>query len=154
MKPCHPIQYGDITECKACGLVWDTNDPCEPDCEAEMIYSIIERVINWNKERYNQEYVQALQNTLIKDAVAKFPYSEEKVAKVKVLCDIIYIAIGALWKLGLDEDKIRDSLLVICNSNDTKHPEKTPRYKKANIDKGVSYMPPEKDLAKVINRDN
>jgi len=151
MKKCHIVQYGDMTECKACGLVWDTNDPCEPDCEAEMMYSIIERVINWNRERYDQEYTHTLQTALLKDTVSKFTYADSRVERVKELSDIIYLAIGALWKLGLGESQIRNSIMAICNSNDTKTITKTLPSVKANIDKGVNYMPPESDIAKIIN---
>lgn len=29
---CKTVQHGDLTECKTCGLRWDTNDPEPPHC--------------------------------------------------------------------------------------------------------------------------
>lgn len=36
MKPCKVRQFGDRTTCDTCDLVWDTNDPFPPDCEAKV----------------------------------------------------------------------------------------------------------------------
>lgn len=31
--PCNVYQYSDMAKCETCGLCWDMNDPCEPECK-------------------------------------------------------------------------------------------------------------------------
>jgi len=33
MSKCKVKQYSDMAKCEKCGLCWDINDPCEPECK-------------------------------------------------------------------------------------------------------------------------
>ena len=35
--PCSHVQVSDMTFCSTCGLRWDTNDPCPPECPKKKV---------------------------------------------------------------------------------------------------------------------
>lgn len=63
---------------------------------------------------------------------------ENIIEVIDALADIIFVAIGALWKLGLDPDKV---IAEVCRSNLTKEAGATNRLQKDAI-KGPQYEPP------------
>lgn len=63
---------------------------------------------------------------------------------------MLIIALGQLRGLGL-QNGFYDIVHAICNSNNTKEIVKTDPAIKANINKGSNYIPPTKELRKIIN---
>lgn len=53
----------------------------------------------WNSLRYKQEFNLELTLALIKEELAEYEKAEDLVEQVDALCDICFIAAGALWKL-------------------------------------------------------
>lgn len=121
-----------------------------------MTTKVIRRIVNWNAVRYNQEYDHELTTDLIEEEYielikAKDPHND--VDKLDALVDLVFVSIGAIWKLGLNEQQIKKALLIVCDSNDSKSisPLKTASHLKANIDKGKHFVPPEKRLQELLN---
>ena len=81
-----------------------------------MTFNIVnKRIIDWNAARYEQQFNEQLQYDLLLN-----PKSGEvqewfdamnacnEVEQLDALCDIYFVAIGGLWKLGLSLDQIFD----------------------------------------------
>ena len=119
--------------------------------------TIIQRVVDWNSARYPQVYNHQLQVSLLTEEVQELAEAQESpVDTLDALCDITYVAIGAMWKLGLSPDQIAEALHIVCDSNDSKS---LPAHKvdpavKANKSKGDSFVPPEPALKALLERAN
>ena len=114
----------------------------------------IQRVIDWNAARYEQQHDDALTENLLEEEITEFVLAQTQVDRVDALLDTIYIAIGALWKMGFDADGIEEAFNIVCDSNDTKTVEKTPSFIKANMTKGKNFVPPEPKLKELMRRQN
>ena len=112
---------------------------------------IIERVIHWNSARYDQEFDHKLTRNLLTEEVLEFEESTKDVDRLDALVDTIYVALGAMWKLGLSSTQIEAAILVVCDANDTKTASKTASHIKASIDKGAGFIAPETRLQEVLD---
>lgn len=77
--------------------------------------AIFERVCKWNAARYEQVYNQELSVALIEEELAEY-YNEDPVEKLDALCDLVFVAMGVVWKFDskLDSsvaDSARDLVL-------------------------------------------
>lgn len=181
---------------------------------------VIQRVIDWNALRYDQVYDKALQYELLSEEIEELNDAPTFIDRIDALCDIYFVAIGAMWKLGINPEEylanentfkinqfviksgrdasltvdivelkselaemqeassvhylafclsriiryvivimyklgltmeqIEKSILIVCDSNDTKTVKKTPSHIKANVDKGVGFIPPESALKELL----
>ena len=115
--------------------------------------NFINRVVKWNNERYKQEPNGELTADLLFDEIVEYKdaiYGAE-VDQLDALVDIIYVAIGGMWKMGLTPSQINLAIQIVCNSNDTKSVEKTDSNVKANIDKGIEFVAPEPKLQIILD---
>jgi len=116
--------------------------------------NIIERICLWNNRRYDQEYSNKLTDALLTEELAELRrahVANDTVETLDALVDITYVAIGAMWKLGLDKDQVRRAIEAVCESNESKKAVKTKSNIKANIDKGADYFGPEKLLRGILD---
>lgn len=110
----------------------------------------ITRICNWNSARYDQQYAHALTIALLQEELDELAGATDAVDKLDALIDLTYVAIGAMWKLGLSPTQIAQAINIVCDSNDSKSVAKTDPNVKANIDKGANYFRPEPELAKIL----
>ena len=111
----------------------------------------IARIIAWNMQRYDQKFDHTLTFNLLQEEVKEFAEAEHSVDKLDALIDMTYIALGAMWKMGLSQEQIEDAIHVVCDSNASKTATWTPIHIKANIDKGKSFIPPEPRLQEILD---
>jgi len=114
---------------------------------------MISRICDWNSARYEQENNGELTADLLFEEVAEYKdaiYGDE-VDQLDALVDTVYIAIGGMWKMGLDADQIRAAIHVVCDANDSKTQIKTASHIKANIDKGPDFTAPEPQLQEILD---
>ena len=111
----------------------------------------IGRIIHWNHQRYNQDFDHSLTFKLLDEELAEFNDAETDVDKLDALVDIVYVAIGAMWKLGLTKWHINEAIQVVCDANDSKTVRKTAAHLKANIYKGDFFVPPEPALQEILD---
>lgn len=64
------------------------------------------RVANWNKQRYDQIYNQPLTIALLREEYQEWRDDTDKVKKLDGLCDIVYVALGAVWKANIPDTLI------------------------------------------------
>ena len=62
--------------------------------------NLVERVGNWNAARYERRYDHNLAIKLIEEEFNEWLDAKTPVEELDALCDIVYVAIGALWKLN------------------------------------------------------
>ena len=112
----------------------------------------IKRIINWNNARYgNAPMVVALTHELLKEEVREFNEATTPVDTLDALVDIVYVATGAMAKMGLDESQIYRAIHAVCDANDSKSVVKTNAAVKANVDKGPDFVPPEARLQEILD---
>lgn len=111
----------------------------------------IQRIISWNAKRYDSIFDVDLAYKLLKEEVLELLDAKTEVDQLDALVDTIYIAIGAMWKMGLSAEQIQAAILVVCNANDSKVVVKTEPHIKANQFKGENFVPPEEKLQEILN---
>ena len=115
--------------------------------------NLINRICDWNAARYEQDFNHNLAFRLLNEELNEFMSASQQINRVEqvdALVDIIYVAIGALWKLGFNPEQIERAITIICDSNDSKVVKKTPNHLKANINKGKDYIPPTEALTLLV----
>ena len=65
------------------------------------LQKIFNRVADWNEARYPREYDHTLTRALLDEELQELNDAKTPVDKLDALCDITYVAYGALWKLGV-----------------------------------------------------
>ena len=71
---------------------------------------IFSRVAEWNAKRYDRQFNFKLTKELLQEELKEFQDSRTKVESVDALCDLAFVAIGGLWKLGTTEDSVLNIL--------------------------------------------
>ncbi len=68
------------------------------------IAKFVERAAKWNELRYEQKFDINLTAKLVKEELQEYVDAKDLVEQVDALCDICFIAAGALWKLNAKYD--------------------------------------------------
>ena len=68
------------------------------------IVKFAERAAKWNELRYEQKFDINLTSDLVKEELQEYADAKDLVEQVDALCDICFIAAGALWKLNAKYD--------------------------------------------------
>tara|TARA_R110000796_G_scaffold9074_2_gene31186 strand:+ start:9067 stop:9579 length:513 start_codon:yes stop_codon:yes gene_type:complete len=68
--------------------------------DLEMIFK---RVGDWNAQRYSRKYNQQLTSKLLNEEHQEYFDAITRVDKLDALCDVCYVAMGGLWKLGIND---------------------------------------------------
>lgn len=77
-----------------------------------MTQPITKRVIDWNALRYDQKFDYELATSLLLEETAELFEASTAVDKLDAVGDIVFVAIGVLWKLGFTEEQIYDIFYV------------------------------------------
>lgn len=114
------------------------------------------------KEQLDFTEANALTNTLLQTGMPPICNISSLIASFNnydtgIELDTFYMiifnlcSVQAQHELGLDNEQIMDALLAVCKSNNTKSIKKTASDVKANDgDKGTYYVPPTKNLKKIL----
>ena len=111
----------------------------------------VTRICYWNSERYEQEFDKALTTMILAEELGELASAKEEVDQLDALIDLVYIAIGGMWKLGLKPHQICLAIGAVCTSNESKAVERVAANIKANINKGENYVPPEAVLQTILD---
>lgn len=60
------------------------------------------RVAAWNKQRYDRVYNQNLAVALLREEYNEWRTDTIPVKKLDGLCDVVYVALGVVWKANID----------------------------------------------------
>ena len=83
------------------------------------MYRVIQRVNAWNEARYKREHNLALTVSLLREEQREWLEAKAPVDKLDALCDLVYVAMGALWKLDVadeDLDSMQDDAITIVSN--------------------------------------
>lgn len=69
---------------------------------------LIERVILWNMERYSRQYDHSLAEKLLIEELHELYTAEDWVDILDGIGDVTFVAIGVMWKLGIETSDIAD----------------------------------------------
>jgi len=89
------------------------------------MHTIYERVCGWNSLRYQRKHNMELSVKLLREEHHEWLTAKTDVAKLDALCDIIFVAMGVLWKIDVEPQCIDDAnnnaqrvLASLLNSNE------------------------------------
>lgn len=76
---------------------------------------VFTEIAKWNAARYEREYDNELTIKLLREEYYEWLEAESLVDKVHELCDVIYVALGAIWKLDveMDSDTVNELFIVM-----------------------------------------
>lgn len=74
--------------------------------------NIVQRCIAWNAARYDQVYDFTLAGKLLTEETMEMFRAEDPIEKLDAIGDIVFVAIGVFWKLGLKTEQIEDLFCV------------------------------------------
>lgn len=66
------------------------------------LHTVFNRVSAWNAQRYEQVYNQTLAVTLLREEYNEWRLDKLPVKKLDGLCDVVYVALGVVWKANVD----------------------------------------------------
>jgi hypothetical protein len=101
------------------------------------MYRVLQRVGAWNAARYEQEHSLPLTVSLLREEQQEFLTAKTPVDKLDALCDLVYVAIGALWKLNVQSTDLNSvqAQAVQVVANQVEHNELWPAmYNSTYID--------------------
>lgn len=83
------------------------------------------RVAAWNAARYEQVHVQELQAKLLREEFSETFNAPNAVERLDGHIDVIFVALGAMWKLGCTEQDAAEMMsaaeefwLIVCDGDD------------------------------------
>lgn len=79
---------------------------------------IYDRVCTWNSRRYDRVHDTQLTVSLLREELKEYHEAIEDVHQLDALCDLVYVALGAVWKLDLDnkvmhEDQVTSAEITV-----------------------------------------
>jgi len=73
------------------------------------INNIYDRVVKWNAQRYDRVYDHDLSIKLLKEELGEYLDAETEVDQLDAMCDTIYVALGVVWKMNVDNETLVNS---------------------------------------------
>lgn len=70
------------------------------------LQTVFNRVANWNEQRYERQYNQNLAVSLLREEYNEWRLDTIPVKKLDGLCDVVYVALGVIWKANIDNTLI------------------------------------------------
>jgi len=110
---------------------------------------IIENICEWNESRgLTQEPIDvSLEYEMIKEELIELLVADTRVDVADALADIIFVAVGSLYKLAGTSDKVKDILMVVQAANDLKKSDTVG----GKITKPEGFVGPEKMIEVILN---
>lgn len=108
---------------------------------------IINDICTWNYVRNNTTYGSELEYRMLKEEVDEFAVSRELPNTAKELADIIFVAVGSLYKLtGANHEKTEKILEEVIKANYAKGGERV----EGKVVKGKDYVNPEGIIEEIL----
>ncbi len=85
---------------------------------------IIEQVATWNYVRGNTDFIASREYSMLNEELDEFYDSDSIENRAKELADIVFVALGSLYKFTGDANKVKDILSIVIEHNSNKGTEK------------------------------
>ena len=79
---------------------------------------LVQRVIDWNHKRYAKIFNYKLSKDLLYEELTELIEAETTIDKLDAVGDIVFVAIGSLWKMGIKSSDIEQLLSVTYENLD------------------------------------
>ena len=113
-------------------------------------FDVISNVCSWNMDRDNEYYDKYGEYMMLFEELDEYATAQTKVDQADALADIIFVAIGSLYKLTGSTQKVHDIMLAVCAANDLKGMLKDENGK---IMKPGDFEGPEVMIDKILRED-
>ena len=111
-----------------------------------MTDKIVERICTWNYVRDNIGYDEELEYDMLFEEIEEYGVSRDLDNQAKELADIVFVAIGSLYKMTGSPSRTKEILDIVISHNDNKG---TKKDKNGKIQK-VKQEPCEPKIHKVL----
>lgn len=111
-----------------------------------MVNKIINDICVWNYVRGNTEYKKDLEDFMLREEMYEYIDADTPVDEADALADIIFVAIGSLYKLTGSEEKVKAILFAVIMANNKKGVTKVD----GKITKPADFEGPEKMIEKIL----
>lgn len=113
----------------------------------------IQEVCDWNLDRDNTSYDKYLEGDMLEEEMTEYAIAcmepEDIVGQADALADIIFVAVGSLYKLcGADEQKVKDILTIVSAANNLKGTDKNSDGK---VTKPEGFSGPEGMIEEILD---
>ncbi len=68
--------------------------------------NIVQRVVEWNEARFKQEFNYELELSMLTEEILELYEAKTTIERFDAIGDIIFVAIGTMWKLGIPNNVI------------------------------------------------
>lgn len=82
---------------------------------------IIESVCEWNEQRYPRVFNAKLTESLLKEEIKEAKAAKDRVELADAYADIFFVAVGAMWKRGLNAEPIEQRIFLAQQSKRGMH---------------------------------
>ena len=89
-----------------------------------MTDNLIDRVSTWNYVRDNVGYDEDLEYDMLFEELEEYGVARSDVDQLDALCDIVFVALGSMYKMLGTPAKVREAMDIVCNANDAKGTKK------------------------------
>jgi len=84
---------------------------------------ILEEIMDWNEDRGNTSYSCVREGAMLQEEVEELGDAFRNgttVDELDAYCDIVFVAIGSMYKLLGDKQKVLDALMIVTAANNLK----------------------------------
>ncbi len=114
-----------------------------------MSSQLIQDICTWNYVRSNTRYDSDLEYSMLAEELEEFAVSRNVTNTAKELADIIFVAVGSLYKLtGNNPQKVEDIIELVIKAN---HAKGTTKDRDGKVVKGKKYVNPECTIGEVLS---
>jgi hypothetical protein len=110
--------------------------------------NLILEVATWNEDRDNTSYDKRLEYRMLLEELDEYLGAKTKVDQADAIADIIFVAIGSLYKLTGSVDKAEAIMDIVCGANNQKGKSKD---KDGKIKKPLNFVSPEEYIEEILN---
>jgi len=108
---------------------------------------IFTQIATWNYVREHTQFNERLEYNMMDEELTEVLESTNDANLAKEIADVIFVAVGSLYKLAGSEDKAREIMQVVINHNNLKGLEKDEDGK---VKKTLGVPPCEPDIARIL----
>jgi len=109
---------------------------------------LIQTIAEWNLDRDNTDYSKKLEYRMLLEEIDEYLGAKTKVDQADALADVIFVAVGSLFKLTGSIDKAQAIMDVVCSANNQKGKSKDLDGK---IKKPMGFVPPEEMIEEILH---
>ena len=109
---------------------------------------LIQTIAEWNTDRNNTDYSKKLEYRMLLEEIDEYLGAKTMVDQADGLADIIFVAVGSLFKLTGSVDKVEAIMDAVCTANNQKGKSKDLDGK---IKKPLGFVPPEEMIEEILH---